>query len=159
MRNKGYVKLIKFLNPKIYLFFFLLLISKCTSTVEYIPEADFSSVNPNFTKKSPDEIEVYLSKPKFPHQIEGLVKIRSFGKDLLWKEIEKPLQKELFERKIDGVYFSEKQENMEINGFVFKSENSAGMVISYWQQEGEMGYWVGYPFRRKENGRKYKKIR
>ncbi len=85
--------------------------------------------------------------------------IRSFTNENEFDKLKKEIQKELFERKIDGVYFSGKMERMESVPFVVRAENQAGAIVSFAEAEQEIGKITGIAFRYTKDGNKSKNLR
>ncbi len=85
--------------------------------------------------------------------------IRSFTNENEFDKLKKEIQKELFERKIDGVYFSGKMERMEGVPFVVRAENQAGAIVSFAEAEQEIGKIIGIAFRYTKDGNKPKNLR
>jgi hypothetical protein len=127
------------------IFFFFL---NCSTTIEFVPDTDFVNSNNFYTKKSFKEVEIYHNKPNFQIRTEGIVKIRDFSQNINWEYLSMKIQKELYDRKLDGLYFEGKKQNFEVESVIFTAENSAGLLVSYHRQSQEIGYIIGIAFRR-----------
>lgn len=110
--------------------FYSLCSTGCSSTVEFLPEPDFRSEYLQYQKQNFSEVEVLYYKPEKPFLICGQILIRNFQGEINQKKIEILLQKESFEKKLDGVWIlSSKRE--EIPPTLILGKNQNGMITNY----------------------------
>ncbi|MCZ8155963.1 MAG: hypothetical protein O9264_07580 [Leptospira sp.] len=117
------------------------------SSIDFIPEPDYSLANPNFRRKTWQEVEVMRERPIRPFSIMGEVIIRNEA-ELPWEQIEISLKKDLFDRKMDGVWMVKKKRDR-IDGLSLETMDSRGHTTSNYQSENTIPIWYGYAFRYK----------
>lgn len=134
-------------------------ILNCASSVDFIPDPDFTEENPNYTKTKLDEVEILAERPNKDFKMVGTVIFRNFVSPIDMKSELYALQKEMFRLKIDGVWIYKKSLET-IPPFIINTQNQEGMTVAYTETNREMGKLTGYPFRyRKINDNNPKKIR
>lgn len=133
--------------------FFIFLNNFCGSTIEFIPDPDFNSRNFLYSKTSYKEVEILFAKPSQPIRIQGVVVFRSFSEEGSLEQFQTDIQKELFERKIDGVWFDPKIFKEEGVPIIVRAENQQGMIVSFTEASTEINKRKGIAFRYKENGK------
>ncbi|MDZ4727341.1 MAG: hypothetical protein SH817_14380 [Leptospira sp.] len=124
----------------------LLLLFGC-STVEFIPEPEYTSYHSNYKKTSWEEVEVFRARPPKPFQIMGEIIIRNQGEQS-WSELTNSLKKEMWERKMDGVWMIEKK-NQKVDGFSLETMDNRGHTTSSYKDESNLPIWKGFAFRYK----------
>ncbi|MCB1191062.1 MAG: hypothetical protein H7A23_10670 [Leptospiraceae bacterium] len=129
------------------IFFFLLLFCSC-STVEFIPNSNYSPEFKKYKKKDWSEVEVIFDKPQKPVEILGTIVIRNFNGDLNSKNYQNTLKKELFKNKMDGVWIHSGKIT-EVEPFVFQTQNQDGLTLAYYKANKEIGKIIGIPYRYK----------
>ncbi len=131
-----------------YLFAIFICVSlyNCGSTVEFVPEPGFISSNPNYTRKSYKEVEIFIHKPKKRIIQEGAIYVRNFQGNLPKDEEMEALQKLLFDYKLDGAWI-EKGEVIEVAPWVYQAKNASGIPMTYSEGSREMGRIKGVAFR------------
>jgi hypothetical protein len=154
------LKIIKFRIQTITILFIgHFFLFSCAVTFEFIPEAEINSRSFIYLKQSPKEVEVLFQKPNTPTKTMGIVIIRSFTNENEFDKLKKEIQQELYERKIDGVYFSGKMEWSPGSPFVIRAENQTGAIVSLAEAEQEIGKITGIAYRYINNGNKPKNLR
>lgn len=86
-------------------------------------------------------------RPIRPFSIMGEVIIRNEA-ELAWEQIEISLKKDLFDRRMDGVWMVKKKRDR-IDGFSLETMDSRGHTTSNYQSENTIPIWHGYAFRYK----------
>lgn len=138
---------------RIFLILIILQFSLCGSTIEFIPDSDFSATNIHFAKKTPDDIEILHTKPTRPFKSIGKVTIRKFSEASLDERRKKEIKLELFQRKIDGVWIPDRSEKVEGVPFLVKAENQMGAMVTFGETPTDMEIQEGIAFRYRENGK------
>jgi hypothetical protein len=134
-------------------------ICNCASSVDFIPDPDFTEENPNYTKTKLEEIEILTERPNKDFKMVGTVIFRNFVSPNDMKSELYALQKEMFRLKIDGVWIYKKSLET-VPPFIINTQNQEGLTVAYTETNREMGKLTGYPFRyRKINDNNPKKIR
>ena len=137
----------------------ILLIFSCATSVDFIPDPDFSLENPYYYKISPDEVEIISERPKRDFQLVGTVIFRNFVSPTDMKSELATLQNEMYKLKIDGVWIFKKSLET-IPPLIVNTKNQDGMTVAYTETNKEMGKLTGYPFRyRKINDNDPTKVR
>jgi|JI8StandDraft_1071087.scaffolds.fasta_scaffold02988_5 uncharacterized protein YceK len=131
---------------KIKYFATLLLLVGCSS-VEFIPEPEYTAYNQNYRIKSWQDVEVTRQRPSKAFLILGEVVIRNQA-DQAWESIESSLKKEMWERKMDGAWLVEKK-HQKVDGFSLETTDNRGHTTSSYNDENNMRVWRGYAFRYK----------
>ena len=144
---------------KIIIAFFIFSILYCSSTIEFLPDTDFSSRNFQYTKTSYKEVEILIAKPTKPYRMQGLVVFRSFSGEESLDRFLIDIQKELFDRKIDGVWFDSNFTKEEGVPILVRAENQQGIIVSFAEANTEIGKKKGIAFRYIENGKPSKNLR
>ena len=139
--------------------FFILVNLFCGSTIEFIPDTDFNSRNFHYTKTSYKEVEILFTKPILPIRTQGIVIFRSFSENGSLGQIQTEIQKELFERKIDGVWFDPNVLREEGVPIIVRSENQQGVIVSFNEASTEINKRKGIAFRYMENGKRTPNLR
>lgn len=111
-------------------FIFLFHILSCSSTVEFLPEPNFHSNYPSYSKKNFKEVEITYHKPQRPFVICGQIFVRDFQGDNDPERIIKLLQQESLERKLDGVWILNSKKE-DIPPTIILGKNQKGMILSY----------------------------
>ncbi|ABZ95006.1 hypothetical protein EHQ92_17310 [Leptospira biflexa] len=117
------------------------------SSVDFIPEPDFRPNDHRYKVSSWQEVEIHRERPKKLFKIVGEIIIRN-TEDLTWEDYEPRLKKEMFRRKIDGVWMTEKNQTTIDNVSVHTMDQKGRTTNSYLQQSN-LPYWKGYAFRYK----------
>jgi hypothetical protein len=104
-------------------------------------------------------VEILYTKPTKPHRTQGWVVFRSFSGEESLDRFIPDIQKELFERKIDGVYFDSTFTKEEGVPIMVRAENQQGIIVSFAEANTEIGKKKGIAFRYKENGKPSKNLR
>jgi hypothetical protein len=144
---------------KIIIAFFIFSISNCSSTIEFLPDTDFTSRNLLYAKTTYKEVEILSTKPTKPYRTQGLVVFRSFSGEESIDRYIIDIQKELFERKIDGVWFDSTLTKEEGVPILVRAENQQGIIVSFAEANTEIGKKKGIAFRYLENGKPSKNLR
>lgn len=131
----------------------------CGTSVDFIPDPDFKEENPNYTKISPDEVEIITERPKRDFQLVGTVIFRTFANPTDMKSELSTLQREMYQLKIDGIWVFRKSLES-IPPLIVHTQNQQGMTVAYTETNKEMGKLTGYPYRyRKMQENDPKKVR
>jgi hypothetical protein len=124
----------------------LFLLVGCSS-VEFIPEPEYTTYYTNYRKKSWEQVETLRERPGRPFLILGEVVVRNQAEEP-WEVIEISLKKEMWERKMDGVWLVEKKQQ-KVDGFSLETMDNRGHTTSSYNDENNMRVWRGYAFRYK----------
>lgn len=144
---------------RISLLFFLIGILNCASSVDFIPDPDFSEENPHYTKTKMEEVEIVTERPIRDFKMVGTVIFRNFVSPNDMKSELYALQKEMYRLKIDGVWIYKKTLET-VPPLIINTQNHEGMTVAYTETNKEMGKLTGYPYRyRKLNDNNPKKVR
>ncbi|MCB1179358.1 MAG: hypothetical protein KDK36_17385 [Leptospiraceae bacterium] len=133
---------------KFFSFFILFFLTiNCGTTVEFVPDPDFTSNNPNYLIKSFDEVEILSNRPKKRRvRIEGKVLVRKFEGNMPDEKDLLELKKLLYSYKLDGVWL-EGQEIVEVAPLIFQTKAENGFPMTYGSTNKEMGRVRGIAFR------------
>ncbi|MDX1957520.1 MAG: hypothetical protein SFU98_03050 [Leptospiraceae bacterium] len=135
-------------------FFILFLIWNCGSTIEFIPDSDFTDVYPDYKLKKKEEVEILFKKPNERIITYGRILVRDFSNDSKAESAEHELRAKLFEWKMDGIWFDRLEKFESASPIIFQTKSEHGMPTSYSQTSGEMTRLTGYPFRYRNYARK-----
>jgi hypothetical protein len=91
--------------------------------------------------------------------MQGLVVFRSFSGEESIDRYQIDIQKELFDRKIDGVWFDSTFTKEEGVPILVRAENQQGIIVSFAEANTEIGKKKGIAFRYIENGKPPKNLR
>ncbi|TGL62127.1 hypothetical protein EHQ58_02675 [Leptospira ognonensis] len=127
--------------------FALILFLFSCSSVEFIPEPEYTVYHSNFRKKSWEEVEILRERPTKPFQILGEIKVRNQSEEP-WQNVENLLKKEMWEKKMDGVWLTERN-HQKVDGFSLETADSRGHTTSSYSDQNTMRVWKGYAFRYK----------
>jgi hypothetical protein len=130
---------------KVNLIFGLCFAISCT-TIDFIPEYDYSSSHPTYSKKSWEEVEIHYSRPDRRINIQGTVKIKDFEGTGRLQDYETYIKKEMFRRKMDGVWI-EKMRLQSIHDPLVQTMDTRGNVTHTYESESVLRSWTGYAFR------------
>lgn len=83
----------------------------------------------------------------------GRVTIRKFSDANLQDAQKKELIREMFERKLDGVWIPNKFERMDGVPIVVRAENQMGAMVTFGETGTEMEIQEGIAFRYREHGK------
>ncbi|XDD42044.1 hypothetical protein AB3N58_12140 [Leptospira sp. WS60.C2] len=122
------------------------IVSACSS-VDFIPEPDFRPNDHRYRVQTWQEVEIVRERPKKLFKIVGEVIIRN-TEDLAWEDYEPRLKRDMFARKIDGVWMTEKSQTTVDNLSVHTMDQKGRTTNSYLQQSN-LPYWKGYAYRYK----------
>ncbi len=125
----------------------LLLFSIGCSSVEFIPEAEYTAYNQNYRKKNWEEVEVLRERPSRPFLILGDVIVRNQSEESL-ETIHALIKKEMWSRKMDGAWLVERKDQ-KVDGFSLETADSRGHTTSSYSDQNFMRVWKGYAFRYK----------
>ncbi|MGV3664492.1 MAG: hypothetical protein ACO1NV_00070 [Leptospira bouyouniensis] len=117
------------------------------SSVDFIPEPDFRPNDHRYRVQSWQDVEILRERPKKLFKIVGEIIIRN-TEDLTWEEYEPRLKKEMFQRKIDGVWMTEKNQST-IDNLSVHTMDQKGRTTNSFLQQSNLPYWKGYAFRYK----------
>ncbi|MCW7493382.1 hypothetical protein ND861_12110 [Leptospira sp. 2 VSF19] len=131
---------------KFSLFPLLLFVVGC-STVDFIPEPDFRPNDSRYKVKSWEEVEILRERPKRLFKIVGEVVVRN-TEDLTWDDYEPRVKKDLFRRKIDGVWMTEKNQNT-VDSVTVETMDQKGRSTNSYLQKSNLPFWKGYAYRYK----------
>ncbi len=104
-------------------------------------------------------MEILSIKPTKPYRMQGLVVFRSFSGEESLDRFKIDIQKELFDRKIDGVWFDSTLTKEEGVPILVRAENQQGIIVSFAEANTEIGKKKGIAFRYIENGKPSKNLR
>jgi hypothetical protein len=121
----------------------------CASSIDFIPDPDFSEENAMYSKTKPEEVEILSVRPIRDFKMVGTVIFRDFVNPNDMKSELHSLQSEMFRLKIDGVWIYKKTIEI-IPPFIVNTKNEQGMTVAYTETNREMGKLTGYPFRYKK---------
>ncbi|MCG6149771.1 hypothetical protein EHQ96_12305 [Leptospira levettii] len=127
-----------------YPILFLVVFLGCSS-VDFIPEPDFRPNDHRYKVSSWQDVEILRERPKKLFKIVGEVIIRN-TEDLTWEEYEPRLKKDMYARKIDGVWMTEKNQTS-IDTLSVQTMDQKGRTTHSYLQQSNLPYWKGYAFR------------
>ena len=134
-------------------------ITNCASSVDFIPDPDFTEENPHYTKTKAEEVEILAERPIRDFKMVGTVIFRNFVSPMDMQSELHALQREMFRLKIDGVWIYKKTLET-VPPLLINTQNQEGMTVAYTESHKEMGKLTGYPYRyRKINDNNPKKVR
>lgn len=129
----------------IFSFGILLSIMQCT-TVDFIPDSDYSPHNPDYSKEHWSEVEIYFTRPPKRFIIQGEVKIRDFENSGKFSSYINYLKKDMYSKKMDGVWVkTTKVESVQDQ--IFQTMDSRGNVTHSYEAETQVKIWKGYAYR------------
>ncbi|MCZ8239139.1 MAG: hypothetical protein O9346_14665 [Leptospiraceae bacterium] len=118
----------------------------CNTTVDFIPDADYRKDHEEYSKKSWQEVEILLSRPDRRFLIVGTVAIRDFEGTGTLKDYTKNIKKEMFEKKMDGVWISSNKVES-VDDTIFTTMDTRGKTTHAYESERQIKIWKGYAFR------------
>ncbi len=127
---------------------FGLFLSFCTS-VDFIPDSDFSQEYPEYSKKRWEEVEIYFQRPEKRIFIQGEIQIRDFADSGKIQDYLQSLKKEMFRKKIDGVWIQGGYQIHSIENPTFQTSDSRGNTTYSHNSESNLRIWKGIAFREK----------
>lgn len=137
--------LIYFQNVKIVILLVSVFLTQCT-TVDFIPESDHRPENPNYEKKSWEEVEVTFSRPDKRIDIQGAVHVRDYEGSGRIQDYLVSLKRDMFRRKMDGVWFSQSK-IQSMRDTVIQTMDARGNVTHAFESESQIRIWKGYAYR------------
>lgn len=130
--------------PKIVFLLFLAFSLGCGS-IEFIPDQSFTAYNSRFSLKSWEEVEIRRDRPSRAFLLVGEMVIKSHEGGTLEEE---RLKKELFSRKMDGIWITQKSKET-LNGLGFETMDSRGHTTHTYDFKEHIPVWRGYCYRYK----------
>jgi hypothetical protein len=125
-----------------------ILIGNCSTTVDFIPEPDYSPEYAKYQKKSWEEVEIHTSRPSQPIRILGIISVRDFEDTGRFKDYSRGIKKDMFQKKMDGVWVdTNKLES--VDDTVFTTMDSRDRVTHSYEGKRQILIWKGYAFRYK----------
>ncbi|TGN21085.1 hypothetical protein [Leptospira idonii] len=132
---------LKFLKFAVFLAFI-----SC-STIEFIPEPEYTAYRAGYRKANWEEIEILRERPRKPFQIMGEIVIRNQS-EAPWEELEISLKKEMWEKKMDGVWMIQKKQQS-VDALSFETMDNRGHTTHSYKHQSNLPVWTGYAFRYK----------
>ncbi|MDF3818905.1 hypothetical protein P3G55_03280 [Leptospira sp. 96542] len=124
----------------------LFLVTAC-STLEFIPEPEYSPHYANYRKKTWEEVEIKRERPSQNFQIMAEVVIRN-AQGSSWEELEPAIKRELFQRKMDGIWITEKKQTL-VDSMSYETMDTRGHTTNSYKQKSVLPFWKGYAYRNK----------
>ncbi|MCC5815897.1 MAG: hypothetical protein JJT78_14175 [Leptospira sp.] len=132
---------------RFFCFSLMLFMMQCT-TVDFIPDSDYTPNNPNYSKNNWQEVEIYFTRPPKRFTIQGEVKVRDFENSGRISDYLNYIKKDMYAKKMDGVWMkSAKVENVQDQ--IFQTMDSRGNVTHSYESETQVKIWRGYAYRDK----------
>lgn len=128
-----------------YFFVTSLVLFQCSS-IDFIPEPDYTNSFPGYQKNSWEEVEILFSRPNRRFRIYGEIIVRDFQNTGTLSYYQTELKKELYRRKMDGVYIKN-QNSLQIYEPIFQTMDSRGNITHTHESSKSMKVWKGYAFR------------
>jgi hypothetical protein len=134
---------------KLFLLLIVLFFSgSCSTTVDFIPETDYTPEYEKYQKKTWEDVEIHTSRPTNPIRILGIISIRDFEDTGKFKDYSRGVKKEMFQKKMDGVWVdTNKLES--VDETIFTTMDSRDRVTHSYEGKKQMLIWKGYAFRYK----------
>lgn len=117
------------------------------STVDFIPEPEYTAYNSQYKKKSWEDVEVWRGRPNRSFNILGEIVIRNES-EKPWEILEIAVKKEMWDRKMDGIWLVDKKQQ-KVDGFSLETMDTRGHTTSNYNSENTMRVWQGFAFRYK----------
>lgn len=134
------------MNPKISVFFLILPFIGC-SAIDFIPEPEYTVHHARYKKKHWEEVELVRERPKQPFQILGDIVVRN-PESLPLDAFATSIKKDLFERKMDGVWIVEKNTSV-IDNLSVETLDSRGKQTNAYRSKSTVPFWKGFAYRYK----------
>ncbi|GBF50713.1 putative lipoprotein [Leptospira ryugenii] len=115
------------------------------STVDFIPDPDFRQNYPKYQKKTWEEVELQYVRPNKPFVVMGEIIVRNQNGQS-WRELESSVKRELWERKLDGAWMTEKR-SQKVDGFNLETQDSRGHTTNSYKDEMNLLIWKGIAYR------------
>ncbi|MCZ8342188.1 MAG: hypothetical protein O9301_04085 [Leptospira sp.] len=127
--------------------FFILLSFIGCSSIDFIPEPEYTRYHSRYQKKDWEEIEILRERPTKPFQILGDIVIRN-PEGLPFSDFVPSIKKDLFERKLDGVWMVEKRTSV-VDNMSVHTMDSRGRSTNTYESRSTVPVWKGFAFRYK----------
>ncbi len=133
------------MNPKILSSLIFCFFLGCSS-IEFIPDQSYTVYHSRYAYRSWEEVEIRRDRPTRAFQIVGEMVIKNHEGGNLEED---KLRKELFERKLDGIWITNKSKQT-VDGLGFETMDSRGHTTHTYEAKEQIPVWRGFCYRYKQ---------
>ncbi|BDA77877.1 hypothetical protein LPTSP3_g08070 [Leptospira kobayashii] len=129
-------------------FVLLLSLFSCSTTLEFIPEPEYTLHYSRYKKASWEEVEILQERPEKSFQILGEVVLRNQN-EASWDDVKSYLKKAMWERKMDGVWIVSRKKHS-VEALSFQTMDARGHTTHAYEYQDQVPIFRGYAFRYKQ---------